>query len=275
MDRLRFFVWFLAALMFALSPSPGHAEIAPAATTRLDTANAVNLAGRQRMLSQRMVKAYLMLGQDIAADDARRMLQESIGQFDSQLVALKAFQPTPTVRHAIANLEEVWTKWKGLLAAAPGKAGAAELYDANEELQQAAHSATLAYESVTLAPIDHLIGIAGRQRMLSQRMAKFYFYRTWELYDGAADMELHLSRAHFTAVLIQIDKSPIASAGVKAGVARVRQEWEPYQQALFANREPAKMRRDAPRVAELSERVLAATEELVGQMLAQTRAVPD
>jgi hypothetical protein len=236
----------------------------------MDTVSAVNMAGRQRMLSQRMVKAYLMLGQGIAADDARTILQGSMSQFESQLATLKTFQPTSMVRSAVVNLEGAWTKCKALLKAAPNKAGAVELYDANEALQQAAHSATLAYEDVTGAPLDHLVNLAGRQRMLSQRMAKFYFYRTWELYDIPADMEMNLSRAHFTAVLIQIENSPLASAQIKAGVARIRREWEPYQQVLFAaSREPGKMRRDAPRVAELSERMLASTEELVTQIVAQ------
>jgi hypothetical protein len=240
----------------------------------MDTASAVNLAGRQRMLSQRIVKAYLMLGQGIAADDARTILQGSIKQFESQLAALKAFQPTPAVRSTVADMEGAWKKYKPLLAAAPSTAGAVEFYDVSEALQGAAHLMTVAYEGVTGAPIDHLIGIAGRQRMLSQRMAKFYFYRTWGLYDEPAYVELHLSRAHFTAALIQIEHSPLASAETKAAVARIRREWEPYQQVLFANRAPEKMRRDAPRVAELSERMLAVTEELVAQLVAQAQSAP-
>lgn len=274
MNRIRFCVWLMAGAAFAASPVSAHAQASPAAATTMDTASAVDRAGRLRMLSQRMVKAYLMLGQGIAADDARTLLQGSINQFESELTALRAFQPTPTVRSALAKLEGAWTKCKALLTAAPSKAGAAELYDANEALQQAAHSATLAYVQVGAAPLDHLISIAGRQRMLSQRMAKFYFYRTWELYDEPADMELHLSRAHFTAVLIQIESSQLASAQIKAGVARIRREWEPYQQLLFASREPTKMRRDAARVAELSERVLAVTEELVAQLVAQAQGAP-
>jgi nitrate/nitrite-specific signal transduction histidine kinase len=238
----------------------------------MDTASAVNLAGRERMLSQRIVKAYLMLGQGIAAEDARTILQGSINQFESQLAALKAFQPTPAVQSAVANLEGAWKKCKPLLAAAPSKADAVELYDVNDALQQAAHRLTVAYEGVSRAPIDHLIGIAGRQRMLSQRMAKFYFYRTWELYDDPAYVEMYLSRAHFTAVLIQIERSPLASAQVKADVAQIRREWEPYQQALFASRKLANIRRDAPRVAELSERVLAVTEKLVAQLVAEAQA---
>ena len=258
-------------LTFAAPRSPAHAE-APPAPTSMDTPSAVNLVGRQRMLSQRMAKAYLMLGQGIAADNARAILHESITEFESNLAMLKAFQPTATVRSALANLAGMWTNCKPLLASAPSKADAVEFYDVNEALQQAAHSVTVAYEGVTLAPIDHLIGIAGRQRMLSQRMAKFYFYRTWELYDDPSNMELHLSRAHFAAVLIQIERSPLASAQIKADVAQIRREWEPYQQVLFANREPAKMRLDASRVAELSERVLAVTEQLVAQLVAEAQA---
>ena len=274
MDRLGFCVGLLTGLAFAASPSFVHAEALPAAAAKMDTASAVSMAGRQRMLSQRIVKAYLMLGQGIATDEARTILQGSIKQFESQLAVLKAFQPTPGVRRAIVNLEDAWTKFKALLTAAPGKAGAVALYDANETLQQAAHSVTLAYEEVAASPLDHLVSIAGRQRMLSQRMAKFYFYRTWELYDAPADMELHLSRAHFTAVLIQLESAPLASAQTRAGVARIRREWEPYQQVLFASREPAKMRRDAAQVAELSERMLAVTEELVAQLVAQAQGAP-
>ncbi len=41
------------------------------------------------------------------------------------------------------------------------------------------------------------------------------------------------------------------------------------QRALFANRDPAKMRGDAPRVAELSERVSVATAEVAAQLMVQ------
>lgn len=271
MDGLRFCILLLAGQAFMASPSVAYAEVSPVAAN-IGTAAAVNLAGRQRMLSQRIVKAYLMAGQGISADDARAILQGSIEQFESQLAALKGFQPTPGVRSALVSLEDAWNACRPILASSPSKAGAAALYDVNEELQKAAHSVTLAYEGITLAPLDHLIGITGRQRMLLQRMAKFYFYRTWELYDGAADMELHLSRAHFTAVLNQIENSHFVSPRAKASAARVRNAWGPYQAVLFANREPEKMRGNASRVAELSEQVLVVAEELVAQLMEQAQS---
>jgi hypothetical protein len=73
-------------------------------------------------------------------------------------------------------------------------------------------------------------------------------------------------------VLSQIESSPLASAQVTARAAQLRREWEPYDQALFASKQPAEMRKNAVRVAELSERVLAGTEELVTLILGQARS---
>lgn len=272
MYRLLLHAVLAAALAIPAVAAPAGGTSAAEPTVGLDSTAAVNVAGRQRMLSQRMVKAYLMLGQDIAAEDARRILRESIDQFESQLAALKAYQPSPGVEQALVALETAWAQCSALLAAPPSKAGADELYDANETLQRAAHRATLTYERVTGAPLEHLVNLAGRQRMLSQRMAKFYFYRTWGVYDAPADMELHLGHAHFTAVLNQIEVSPLASPPVRERVARLRSEWEPYEELLFASKRPEEMRRDAARVAALSEEVLADLEDLVALILAPARA---
>lgn len=271
-DRLLWCSWLLpVGLALAVSPSTVHAESQRGATTQLDTATAVNLAGRQRMLSQRMVKAYLMLGQGIATDDARTILQESVDRFELQLATLKTFQPNPKVQSTLAKLDSEWSKIRPMIIAMPSKAGAVALYDANEAVQSAAHAVTLAYADATLSPYYRLIALAGRQRMLSQRAAKFYLYRTWDLYSEPADMEMHLSRAHFTTVLFQLENSLLATTQIKELVAKIRREWEPYRQALLVSREPARMRANAARVAELSEQMLASTEELVTLIMKQAQ----
>lgn len=271
-DRLLFSSgMFLLGLAFAVIPSAVYAESQVVSAAKMDVATAVNLSGRQRMLSQRMVKAYLMLGQDISADEARAILQKSIDLFESQLATLKTFQPNTAVQSSLAKLDSEWTKFKPLILGAPSKAGAAALYDANETLQSAAHSVTLAYEDISLAPLDHLVNLAGRQRMLSQRVAKFFLYRTWDLYVEPADMEMHLSRAHFTAVLIQIDSSPLATVKIRELVAKIQREWEPYKAALLVSRDPAKMRSNTKLVAELSEQMLASAEELVTLIMEQAQ----
>lgn len=265
-----------AALLFTgfisgLSPESAQAQSPPAASRTIDLATAVSMAGRQRMLSQRMVKAYLMLGQGVSPDDARNILQQSIDQFDSQLITLKTFTPNQSVQINLANLDSEWKKFKPLITATPTQAGAAVLYDASEALQKVAHNVTLAYDNVRLVPQVHLVNLAGRQRMLTQRTAKFFLYRTWNLYSEAADMEMHLSRAHFTTVLLQLESSPYTTPPVRSLAAQIRSEWEPYKQLLLASRDPAEMRKYAQRVAESSEQLLTRTEQLVTMIMEQAQ----
>lgn len=267
MDRFQFCAGLLGGAALAALPTLAFSQAAP--PQRLDTPRATDMAGRLRMLSQRCTKAYLQWGQAIASESARALLQESIARYDAHLAALKTFQPNAAVQASLPQLQTLWAQFKALLAGEPSRTGAASLYDANETLQSAAHYLTMSYSNDTGAPLEHLIGLAGRQRMLSQRMAKFYFYRIWELFDAPADMEMHLSRAHFTAVLTQLETSRHVAPAAQAAATRLRRAWEPYQQALFASKEPAAMRASAQQVAEGSERVLAAAEDVVALLLTQ------
>ena len=70
----------------ALAAGAGHAQVS-------NLGDAINKAGRQRMLSQRMAKAWMGLGQGIKVESARRVLDQSMSLFDRQLTELKAFAP--------------------------------------------------------------------------------------------------------------------------------------------------------------------------------------
>ena len=77
---------------------------------------AINRAGRQRMLSQRMAKAWLALGQGVDKPRAEKILHDSITLFERQLDELKAFAPTPGIQATYAALEPAWQTYKrGLL----------------------------------------------------------------------------------------------------------------------------------------------------------------
>lgn len=276
MLRFRFGTGVLCVLALSWLPLQLQAQSTPTAAQQMNLQSVanVNMAGRQRMLAQRMTKAYLMLGQSIDPEGAQAILQESIRLFDAQLDALKSLPPNAAQAKSLAELDAVWARCKPLLTAYPTKLGADLLYDLSEELQQAAHHVTLGYRNAGILPLDQLVNLAGRQRMLSQRMMKFYLYETWDINSAPADMEMHLARAHFTAVLLQMEKSPLTHPKIKAQVAELRRVWEPYQTVLFARRDAARMRQDALLAAGLSERVLESTEKLVA-MLVEMASIGD
>ena len=88
-----------------------------------DLADAINKAGRQRMLSQRMGKAWLAMVHKTEDRSAQAVLDKSMALFDRQLAELKAFSPSPEIRETYTALEGAWSDYKGtLVGAAPTRA---------------------------------------------------------------------------------------------------------------------------------------------------------
>lgn len=226
-----------------------------------ERAVAIERAAFQRALSQRIAKAYLMLAQGIEPALAGRLLEEARLAFERHLWLLKGMAPSAQASRLLAALDARWAECRATLQQPPTRAGAAELYRISDELQAAAHGVLLAFEAAYPSAARRGLMLAGRLRMLSERMAKFWLYRHWDLNRAPADMELHLARAHFTALLLQVQRLPLAPAAA-AAAGDLRRRWPDYDRLLQA--EP-----DAPAVELVrhSEQVFAAAQALVGHML--------
>jgi len=255
-------LWFALCLVLAVAPGGEFLPDAEA-TASLSAGTAINKAGRQRMLSQRLAKAWIMLGMNIAPERAQAILTDSFSQFENQLAELHGFAPSQGVQEALARLEKEWTNYKSVLAAKPSRENATTLYDASEAVQKAAHQLTLAYEASAKSPSYRLVNIAGRQRMLSQRMVKFWLFEAWGINSRAAQMEFGLARAEFASGLHQLSISPYTTVEIRSALEQMDREWSAYQAALTAQRGIPDRIRMAPEIVDMSERVLELCEKFV------------
>ena len=89
-------------LVFALA-APTFARPASGADAAHAFDEAINKAGRQRMLSQRACKAWFAKGLDVVPDLAAKVLAASIALFERQLAELAAFAPEPRRRRRRAG----------------------------------------------------------------------------------------------------------------------------------------------------------------------------
>lgn len=121
--------------------------ILPASAQVSNLSDAINKAGRQRMLAQRLAKAYLQLGMDIDAEHARKILDQSLSVFDCQLVELRTFTPNPDIKSRLSEAEKIWLDYKQLLVGkAPNKTDGKSILVSSDKLMQLADDSTLQLE---------------------------------------------------------------------------------------------------------------------------------
>ena len=246
--------WCFVILALCLHASAG-AEIA-------DINSAINKAGRQRMLSQRMAKCFFQIGLGVDSDRSRRVLDSSVALFERQLGELKSFAPSPEIRDTYQKLDKAWVAYRqALIAAVPKQAEGARILQLSDEVLRLAHQGTQQLESRSGTTSGRLVNIAGRQRMLSQRMAKFYQAAAWGIGGEQTGAEIDKARSEFVSALDELNAAPTNNAALREELDLVKQQWMFFANALS---QPAGADKRPPTtVATTSERILETMENVV------------
>lgn len=239
-------------ILFAMFAAPIRSASAAIATLN----EAINKAGRMRMLSQRMTKAYCQLGQNILADQSRRILELSMKLYQEHLDDLKAYAPSADIKATYLELESIWRRYRQLLSAAPNLENARLIAQINEDALRVAHLGTTQLELLSTSSVGRLVNIAGRQRMLSQRMAKFYMMRRWGIGNPGMDSEAQLAKREFLSAMDALERAPENSDKIKGELDLARTQWLFFDQALQQQTSGDKGSTYAANVATTSERIL-------------------
>lgn len=242
----------------SVAPTTARAQV-------LDLNDAINKAGRQRMLSQRMAKAWLAIGQDVETVKAGRILAESMATFDRQLVELKAYAPQPAIRATYQQLEGVWGEYKmALVGTQPKPEQASALLALDASVLQLAHQGTTQLEKLSGKPAGKLVNIAGRQRMLSQRSAKCYLSVTWAGSDPFQQRELETAKREFVDAMSVLDAASEATPTIREELSLARQQWVFFDNALSRIDRQARTPRHSAEVLRSSENILQIMDRVTG-----------
>lgn len=154
---------------------------------KLSYNKAINVSGKQRMLTQRMGKIYLYLLSNPNDFKAKNDLKITKIIFEKQNLILKQNSSSTLTKNRIKEVEDLWVKYKQFIESSPNKKDAVKVVNTNSTILKYANnvvnailleskgSAADSYLEEEESELKAAINKAGRQRMLSQRLGLYYF----------------------------------------------------------------------------------------------------
>lgn len=252
----------LAAL--ALLPSLGARAQAPApaqAPARPALASTINRTARFRALSQRVAKVYGQMYLQVLPGRSRDWLEHSRKQIKAGLRELNEQSWPAEVARLLASLRQAAQQLDALLDQPVSKDGYLAVIKQSEAMLDAADKATQALEQLSPVPTARLVNIAGRQRMLSQRLARNYGFVMSGLAGSGVREQMAQDAALFQTSLADLAKAPVSTSAIRGTLELGQAQWIFLETAL--KRPPEA--RALEDVAKASERMLEVMDELTAQ----------
>ena len=144
------------------------------AAVKADTLKLVNIAGRQRMLSQRMAKDYMYVGNKVAVSKAKKQLEASVKEFKKAHDKLVNSINNEDIKNLLSFVQMSMEDFE-LMIKEPFTTDNAQLVlDLSESILEGSQYVVASLREFLNIKASKIVDISGRQRMLSQRISKYY-----------------------------------------------------------------------------------------------------
>lgn len=205
---------------------------------RVSPAALVNLCGRHRMLSQRMATSWCIAARKLSTGSTRGALRKFRNQFENNLTHVTALvqSMSPGLQPEIDALAKIWIDYNELLCGHPSAAATPDAaFDLSEQVLTAADRLTAASAKAAGTPEAHCVNIAGRNRMLTARLAKLFLFSDWNVRTAEAKKMMAAARREFDANIAKLSEIGADSPEIAAQLAIDTEQWRALTSIIDAS----------------------------------------
>lgn len=189
-------------------------------------AEAMNRAGQQRMLSQRLVKLYALACSRTDGQAAALLMRETVARVEDNLKSLEAELSPQTFGDLLEAGRLAWAELRQGLESAPRASELSRLDGLAEAVMNNADALVLALEASGVATPVGVVNTAGRQRMLSQRMAKLALLRVASPEPAPMVAAMDAAAVAFEQGLRTLEDAPLSTPEIRALLQEGRAAWQ-------------------------------------------------
>ncbi len=219
MQKLRKYFFTAIAMMLLLSTSSF-------ATSKYGNTELLNMAAKQRMLSQRLAKNYFYIGKGINTNKATKQLKQSVSQFNKTQRALARSITNDDIANMIIFVDMSNDEFAEISTEVFSLDNGALILDLSETMLEGSQYIVDALKKSTKKQTASIVDLAGNQRMLSQRIAKYYISYQAGIKDKNSIVQMKDAVKEFTEANTKLMANKQNTAAINKELKKVQKLWK-------------------------------------------------